>query len=142
MKKSIDLELTAAEKQLLKAKKVTQKHLQTLAADEIVHVLEASPARIKNLHALVEFQRLPSVGIEFARDLILMGYHSLAEVKNKTGPGLLDEYERLIGYRVDPCVEDQFWLAVHYANNPESNKRWWDFTPLRKAEREKAKLNQ
>ncbi|AQT83292.1 hypothetical protein B1222_00565 [Paenibacillus larvae subsp. pulvifaciens] len=34
------------------------------------------------------------------------------------------------------CVEDQFRLVVYYANNPESNKKWWDFTEERKHYRE------
>lgn len=41
------------------------------------------------------------------------------------------------GVWVDPCVEDQFRLVVHYANHPNSKHNWWNFTPERKAFREK-----
>jgi hypothetical protein len=134
-KKRIDLELTAAEKLLLKENKITQKSLTDLAIDEIVKILNPQPQRARVIQALFEFQSIPSVGIRFAHDLIFLGYYQLNDVKNKTGPDLLNEYELKIGYKVDPCVEDQFWLVVDYANHPDSKNQWWDFTTARKAHR-------
>jgi hypothetical protein len=131
----VHLELTAVEKEILKEKKITQKILLGLAVDEIIAVLNPLPERACIIQALFEFQSIPSVGIRFAHDLIFMGYHQLADIKDKTGPELLDRYERKLGSRVDPCVEDQFWLVVEYANNSNSKKQWWDFTPARKAYR-------
>jgi hypothetical protein len=103
--------------------------------DEIIALLNPVTQREKVLHALFEFQSIPSVGIMFARDLMFLNYYKLSELKDLDGPQILDQYEKKIGYRVDPCVEDQFWLAVHYANNPGSKKQWWDFTSQRKAYR-------
>ena len=40
------------------------------------------------------------------------------------------------GFGPDPCVEDQFWLVVHYTHHRGSNKNWWDFSVGRKAYRE------
>lgn len=134
-KKKIDLELTAEEKLLLKQKGITQKALMDYAIDEIIHVLNAPSQRAKTLQALFEFQQIPSVGIRFANDLIFLGYYSLAELQDKKGHELLDQYEKRLGSRVDPCVEDQFRLVVHYANHPDNNKQWWDFTAERKAYR-------
>ena len=136
-KKKINLELTAEEKLLIKQKGITQKALMEYAIDEIIHAINSSPQRAKILQALYEFQQVPSVGIRFAHDLIFLGYHTLAELKHKQGPELLDNYEKKLGSRVDPCVEDQFRLVVHYANYRDSKKQWWDFTAERKAYRAK-----
>ncbi len=136
-KKNINLELTADEKLLLKQKGITQKALMNYAIDEIIHILNASAQRAKTLQALFEFQQVPSIGIRFAHDLIFLGYYTLAELKGKQGYELLNEYEEKLGHRVDPCVEDQFRLVVHYANNSGSNKKWWDFSAERKNYRAK-----
>jgi hypothetical protein len=132
MKKKIHLELTPAEKLTLKENKITQKSLIDLAVDEIIAVLNPEPKRARIIQALYEFQSIPSLGIMFARDMMFLGYYRLADVKDKTGPELLNNYEQKMGYKVDPCVEDQFWLVVEYANNPNTKKQWWNFTPQRK----------
>jgi len=136
-KKKIDLELTTEEKLLLKQKGITQKALTNYAIDEIIAVLNSSQQRAKTLQALYEFQQIPSIGIRFAHDLIFMGYYSLAELKDKHGHELLNDYEKKTGYRIDPCLEDQFRLVVYHANDPNSKKQWWDFTAERKAYRSK-----
>ena len=137
VKKNIDFEFTPAEKQLLKAKGITQKSVANYAIDEIAVVLNAGPQRAKTLQALFEFQSIPSVGIRFAHDLMLLGYYNLTSLKDKTGSELLNDYEKAIGCRIDPCVEDQFRLVVHYANHPGSTQKWWDFTNERKSFRNK-----
>jgi hypothetical protein len=133
--KKIDLELNIEEKMLLKQKGITQKSLADYAIDEVIAVLAAQPRRARILQALFEFQTIPSVGITFAKDLLFMDFYNLYELRDRQGPELLDLYESTLGCRVDPCVEDQFWLVIHYANNPYSKKQWWDFTPARKAYR-------
>jgi hypothetical protein len=67
-----------------------------------------------------------------AEDLVFLGYYSLNELKQKDGAKLTDEYEQKKGYWVDPCVEDQFRLVVHFANTHDTQKTWWDFTEERK----------
>ena len=137
IKKNIDLGLTISEKQLLKAKGILQKNITNYAIDEIASVINATPHRTKTLTALYEFQSIPSIGIKFAEDLILLGYYNVSSLQHKSAPELLNTYEKTIGYRIDPCVEDQFRLVVHYANYPDSTKKWWDFTTERKAFRNK-----
>ena len=134
-KKKINLELTSEEKLLLKQQGITQKALMNYAIDEIIHALNATPQHAKTLQALYEFQQIPSIGIRFAHDLIFLGYYSLAELKDIQGADMLNQYEKKLGSRVDPCVEDQFRLVVHHANNRGSKKQWWDFTAERKAYR-------
>lgn len=129
------LKLTDAEKKKLRHNKLTIRELSKLAVDEIEAVLEVPLERARVIHALAEFQSIPSIGVKFAEDLIFLGYFSLDELKTKNGAHLVEEYERKKGYWIDPCVEDQFRLAVHAANNRNSTKKWWDFTGERKAHR-------
>jgi AraC-like DNA-binding protein len=142
------LDLTAAERSRLRAHKIRVKEIHQYSLKHIQDILRTSPAgtsvelqeprlRAMELRALSEFQSVPSIGIRFACDLISLGYYSLKELRGKDPTFLLNKYERQIGAWTDPCVEDQFRLVVHYANNPGSKKNWWDFTAERKAYREK-----
>lgn len=104
---------------------------------ELELLLGISAERADELHALATFQTVPSVGLKFAEDLVFLGYFSFEELKNKEGARLTDEFEIRKGYWIDPCVEDQFRLAVHYAKTKDASKNWWDFTEERKKFREK-----
>lgn len=135
MKKTINYRLTTAEKQLLKTKKISQKQLQDYAPDEISTLLEALPERAKELNALAEFQSIPSLGINFAEELISQGYYSLEQLKGKEAIELFDAFEKHSNVWADHCVEDSYRLLVHYIENRDDTKRWWDFTAERKAYR-------
>lgn len=135
MKKNIDLELTAIEKQKLKDGKISQKSLYGYAPDEIATMLDASPERTRQLAALVEFQSIPSLGVGFAKELMAQGYYSLDQLQGKNAVELFDNYEKHSGCWADPCVEDSYRLLVHYIEHKDDNKRWWDFTNERKAYR-------
>lgn len=137
MKKTINYRLTLAEKQILKAKKVSQKSLQDYAPDEIATLLEASVQRARELNALAEFQSIPSLGINFAEELISQGYYTLEQLKGRSAVELFNAFEQYCGTWADPCVEDSYRLLVHYIENRDDSKRWWDFTAERKAYREK-----
>jgi hypothetical protein len=136
MKKTINYRLTLPEKQMLKTKKVNQKIVQDYAPDEIAALLEASPDRSRELHALAEFQSIPSLGINFAEELISQGYYSLEQLKGKSAVTLFDAFEQHCRAWADPCVEDAYRLLVHYIENRDECKRWWHFTAERKAYRE------
>ena len=136
MKKTINYRLTTAEKQLLKAKKLSQKMLRDYAPDEIATLLEASPLRTKELNALAEFQSIPSLGINFAEELISQGYYSLEQLKGKPAVELFDAFEQYCGTWADPCVEDSYRLLVHYIETRDDSKRWWHFSAERKSYRE------
>jgi hypothetical protein len=137
MKKTINYRLTATEKQALKNKKISQIALQDYAPDEIATLFGSSPARTQELQALAEFQNIPSLGINFAEELISQGYYTLAQLKGKTAVELFDAFERHCGAWADPCVEDSYRLLVHYIEHQDDSKRWWDFTAERKAYRSK-----
>lgn len=131
-KSNLKLPLTDSEKANLKKNKIKIANLLDFASDELEILLSATPERAKEIHALAEFQMVPSVGVKFAQDLIFLGYYSLKELKFQDGAKLTDEYERKKGYWIDPCVEDQFRLVINFANTNDTQKAWWDFTAERK----------
>ena len=134
-KNNLRLPLTEGERINLRKNKIKMSDFHLHALDELAIYLEATPDRTRELYALAQFQTIPSVGPKFASDLIFLGYYSLAELVDKNGAALTDEYEQKKGYWIDPCVEDQFRLAVHYAQTSDASKTWWDFTQERKAYR-------
>jgi hypothetical protein len=132
MKKKIVLPLTATEKEFLRTNKVKIADVISYAADELAVVIGSTLTRAKEIRALAEFQTVPSIGVKFAEDLVFLGYYSLNELKNKDGARLTDQFEKKKGHWIDPCVEDQFRLVVHFANTNDATKTWWDFTAERK----------
>ncbi|WP_412468871.1 helix-hairpin-helix domain-containing protein [Pedobacter sp. KLB.chiD] len=130
------LEVTPAEAKKLRTLKIKKSEMHLHQVEVLQQLLDTSKIREMELFALSEFQRVPSIGIRFAHDLIGMGYYSLKDLKGKDGAKLTDEYELQKGVWVDPCVEDQFRLVVHFARHPDSKLNWWNFTPERKAFRE------
>jgi Pathogenicity locus len=131
-KKNIKLPLTEIEKANLRKNKLKIANILDFATDELEVLLDVTTERAKEIHALAEFQTVPSIGIKFAEDLVFLGYYSLSELKNKDGAELTDEYECKKGFWIDPCVEDQFRLVVNFANTYDTKKTWWDFTEERK----------
>jgi AraC-like DNA-binding protein len=131
------LEVTSGEVRKLRALKIKKREIHLHTIEALQKLLNTSKIRAMELFALSEFQSLPSIGIRFAHDLIGMGYYSLHDLRRKDGAKLTDQYEKQKGVWIDACVEDQFRLVVHFANHPDSKLNWWNFTPERKAFREK-----
>ncbi len=128
----IKLELSDAERQNMRKSKIKKSEILEYASDELAVLLNVSEVRAKQIHALADFQQIPSIGIEFAKDLVFLGYFSVEELNGKSGSELTDHYEKKKGYKTDPCVEDQFRLAIDFAKNKDYSKKWWDFTNDRK----------
>ncbi len=120
------------ERSLLRKNKIKKSQILELGSDELSFLLNISEERAKELQALADFQRIPSIGLEFAKDLVFLGYYRVDELRSKNGAQLTNLYEQKKGYRTDPCVEDQFRLAVDFAENADYSKKWWDFTEERK----------
>ena len=135
-KSSIKLNLTDTERQYLRRNRIKIAEIGNYAIDELEEILQVPRQRAKELYALADFQRIPSIGIKFAEDLVFMGYYSVEELQDKDGAALRDAYEQKKGYRIDSCVEDQFRLAVYFAQTQDMSKNWWDFTSERKKYRE------
>ncbi len=136
-KKTPKLDLTEAERACLRKYKIRLHELASIATADVSELLSISLQRAQTLQAMVEFQQIPSIGPKFANDLMLLGYYRLEQVKGCDGAMLFNELEQKIGVSIDPCVEDQFRLVVHYAEHPDSSKQWWDFTEERKQYRAK-----
>lgn len=128
----IKLGLLPYELKKMRANKIRFCDIPNHSIDDLSVLLHISETRAREIFALAEFQSIPSIGIKFAQDLISMGYYSLDELKDKDGAKLIEDLEFLKGMWIDPCVEDQCRLVVHYANNRDNQKRWWDFTEERK----------
>ncbi|PWK80566.1 pathogenicity locus Cdd1 protein [Mucilaginibacter oryzae] len=135
MKKSVNLLLSDDEKVKLRERKIKISELIRFAPDEIASILKASPQRAKEINALIEFQSIPSLGINFATELIGQGYYSLKQLAGKDAIDLFDAFEKHVGAWADPCVEDSYRLLVHYIKHGETGKKWWNFTAERKAYR-------
>jgi hypothetical protein len=135
MKKSINLLLTVPEKAILKARKISMNKLIDYAPDEIASIINANAQRAKEICALIEFQSIPSLGINFATELIEQGYYSLKQLEGKDPVELYNAFEKHCGTWADPCVEDSYRLLTHYIQHRDDTKRWWDFTAERKAYR-------
>lgn len=136
-KTNIKLELSEIERKNLRKNKIKKSEILEYASDELAVLLNVSEVRAKEIFALVDFQQIPSIGIEFAKDLVFLGYYSVEELNGKSGAELTDHYEKRKGYKTDPCVEDQFRLVVDFAKNRDYSKKWWDFTNDRKEYRTK-----
>ena len=121
-----------SERKLLRYNRIKINDIPKFQAQELSQILQVPVLRARELRALAEFQSIPSIGIKFAQNLISLGYYSLEELKRKDGARLLDELEHSTGTWIDPCVEDQCRLVVHFANQRDNKLNWWDFTEERK----------
>lgn len=127
------LDISSLEKRKLRANKVKLSEIHHHSVANLQAMLGISKIRAMELKALSEFQTIPSVGIRFAQDLISLGFYSIQELKGKDPAKVIDRLERQVGAWIDPCVEDQMRLCIHYAQHFDNRVNWWDFTKERKA---------
>ena len=71
-KSSIKLPLTITKKKNLRKNKVKIADIPKYSINELTVLLNISPERAKEIHALTNFQQIPSKGIKFAEDLVLV----------------------------------------------------------------------
>jgi AraC-like DNA-binding protein len=130
------LDILITEKKKLRANKIKLSEIHHHSVEHLRTLLGISKIRAMELRAISEFQTIPSIGIRFAMDLISLGLYSIQDLKGKDPAKLVDRMERQLGAWIDPCVEDQMRLCVHYAQHFDSRMNWWDFTKERKAFRQ------
>lgn len=135
--KTIKLPLTNEERASLRRNKIRTLQIPDMLDVELSQMTGMEVKRAKELIALATFQAIPDIGPVMAECLVLLGYFRLEEFVGQDPAHLLDELEARLGYWVDPCVEDQLRLVVHFAEHAAVHKRWWDFTDERKAYRAK-----
>ncbi|OEH91159.1 Pathogenicity locus [Bacillus solimangrovi] len=122
---------------MLRKEKVKLSDLYKLKLEEMTDILGITHERAKMLKGLASFQRVPSIGYELAYKLVHhLGYNSLNEIKDESWYEVFDSLEQKLECWTDSCVEDQIICIIHYANHPESEKQWFDFTAERKRYRE------
>jgi hypothetical protein len=80
---------------------------------------------------LKQFQKIPGVGKSISKDLYILGYRSVEDLKDRDP---LMMYERLCmkeGKHLDRCLLYTFRCAVYFASHkkhePEKLK-WWNWT--------------
>ncbi|WP_168120244.1 helix-hairpin-helix domain-containing protein [Paenibacillus sp. HB172176] len=129
------LPLTLEERQLLRREGRTIHEIAGMSPQELSIMLQVPEERARQLRGLAEFQAVPSIGPKVAQRVADMGYHSLQDLAERSGPELIDEWERQCGYWEDPCLEDAYWCLAHHARHPGSERKWHDFTEERKAYR-------
>ena len=128
--------ITPDERALLRTSHVGAREIATLGGGRLHRrVAEAIPrSRCDELVALAVFQTLGSVGRETARDLVRLGFRSIADLKKQDPRELYDRMCRLTRTRQDPCVEDAFRCAIAQARDPKLPahlRKWWSWTPVR-----------
>jgi AraC-like DNA-binding protein len=126
------LDLLISEKRKLRAEGIKLNEIHHHPVRSLQTMLNVSEIRAMELKAISEFQSIPSIGAKFAHDLIRLGFYSLHELRGKDPAKLFNKLELVAGAWIDPCVEDQFRLVVHYADHPGGPMNWWDFTDERK----------
>lgn len=129
-------EILITEKKKLKANKIKLGEIHHHSVKDLQAILGVSKIRAMELRAISEFQTIPSIGLQFALDLISLGFYSIKDLKGKNPAKIIDRMERQLGAWIDPCVEDQMRLCVHYAEHADGRAKWWDFTRERKAHRQ------
>ncbi|MBK7874532.1 MAG: WYL domain-containing protein [Planctomycetes bacterium] len=124
------LDLDADERAALRAAGVATSELADLGGAEIARrVGGALPrARCVELAALAAFQRLGSVGLETARDFVVLGLARVEDLAGRDPVALYRELERRTRTKHDPCVEDVFRCAIAQAEEPglaPKLREWW-----------------
>jgi hypothetical protein len=131
------LPLSQEEKQILRKNKIKLSDFHKLKIEEIKDLFGVSNERAKTLKSLSEFQQVPSISHELAFKLVNhLGYYNLEQIKTEIWTEVFHNLELKLGCWTDSCVEDQIICIIHYANFPESEKQWFDFTTERKLYRQ------
>ncbi|THE13042.1 Pathogenicity locus [Bacillus timonensis] len=132
------LPLTLEEKGRLRKAKVKIGEIHKLSTSQLRQTIDVPEDRARLIKGLAEFQSVPSIGFELASKLVNnLHILSLQDIKQKDGARLFDLLEKELGVWMDSCVEDQIRCVIHFANNPNNNKQWFDFTDDRKLYRQK-----
>ncbi|QYK05690.1 helix-hairpin-helix domain-containing protein [Shewanella zhangzhouensis] len=74
---------------------------------------------------------LPNVGPATAKDLVLLGIHTVDGLKGQEPMALYLKLCELTGERHDPCVLDVFMSLVAFSEG-EAPQPWWHYTDERK----------
>ncbi len=79
---------------------------------------------------LKEFQNIPGVGKEIAKDLWNIGLRSISDLKDQDPESLYQQLCQYQGKHVDRCMLYVFRCAVYYAsqtNHDPELLKWWNW---------------
>ena len=88
-----------------------------------------------------DLRDLVSVGPAIARDLAVLGIHSVKQLSRRNPEKLYERLGELTGQVQDICCLDVFRAAVEQARNPllpVEQCQWWYWSRRRKAQNAKA----
>lgn len=75
-----------------------------------------------------DLRNIPGVGKEIEKDLISLGYDSIASLKGSIPEEIYLKEERIKGVKIDRCMLYVYRLAVYFAENEkhdETKLKWW-----------------
>lgn len=75
-----------------------------------------------------ELRKIPGVGKETEKDLILMGFHTIESLKDQDPEKIYEKDCLMRGFQIDRCQLYVYRCAVYYAStkNPDPEKlKWW-----------------
>jgi len=130
------LDLDDAERRTLSRAKIRLAEIGAMSGEELFRRLDGAiaPDRAREIAALAAFQRLSSIGLECARDLVKLGFAKCSDLAGKDPNELYARLCALTSSRMDPCVEDVFRCAIAQVDHPDLPDEWraWHrWTPLR-----------
>lgn len=131
--KNPKLPLSDNERVNLRRSKVKLSEIHKLELNYFAEILCVSLERAREVKGLATFQHVPSIGHKLAEKIVhILNIYSLEDIKDEDGAELFDRLERRMGVWTDSCVEDQIRCIIYFANNPKSDKNWFEFTEERK----------
>ena len=80
--------------------------------------------------ASTDLQAIPGVGPSIARDLVELGYVTIADLCNEDPESMYQSLSRGRGKPLDRCVLYVFRCAVYFASHDEHEEellRWWNW---------------
>ena len=133
------IELSEQEKgQLSSVKpKIGLKDVLQFSIKELSEATGIIEVRCEEIIALVQFQLLGSVSKAASGDLWRLGFKRLDQLENADPVEMYNDFSKLVGTKVDPCVEDVFRCAVAQvkaalvAKDFTQYKHWWLFKDQR-----------
>jgi len=77
-----------------------------------------------------ELRKIPGVGKETEKDLIMLGYNKISDLKGADPEEIYARECLMKGVHVDRCQLYIYRLAVYYASNEEHDSeklKWWSW---------------
>ncbi len=93
---------------------------------------DGGAAEAEREEAATRLRRIPNVGPKMAGELLKLGVTRLEDAARRDPDEMYHELCAIDAKRHDPCVRDVFAAVVSYAGGGQA-RRWWEFTPERKA---------